>query len=368
MMTRHNAVFLHSEEIENYSYPPQCPFKTQRAALTRRIIATLGLLSGDDVVEVPPLTASREDLEKIHTAEYLDALQLAGEGRLGVKARHMGLDTPDCPVFDDVYAYPALATGATTVGARLILAGDARVAFNPSGGYHHAFPDRAAGFCYINDSALGCFVLAEAGKRVLYLDVDAHHGDGVQAAFYGRADVMTISFHESGHTLFPGTGWENETGAGDGVGYAVNVPLPMGVYDDAYLRAFGRIAPPLIEAFDPDVIVMELGMDCLDGDPLTNLALSNRAYADVLRHVMRFEKPLLAVGGGGYNPDNTARAWALLWMIMSGQEHGHDEQRAKLYDRPLTVDDRLRAAVERALDETVRTVMENVFPIHKVNP
>jgi len=373
-MTR-SAVLLHSEEIESYRYPPECPFKTHRAALTRKIIDSMGLLSGDDVEEVAPVTAPREDLEKIHTAAYLDALVRAGKGRLGSEAFHMGLGTPDCPVFDDVYEYPALATGGTLMAARMILAGETRVAFNPSGGYHHAFPDRAAGFCYINDSALGCFVLAEAGKRVLYLDVDAHHGDGVQAAFCNRADVMTISFHENGRALFPGTGWEDEIGACDGRGYAVNVPLPMGVFDDAYLRAFGEIAPPLIEVFDPDVIVMELGMDCLAGDPLTHLALTNLAYADVLQQVMRFDRPLLAVGGGGYNPDNTARAWALLWMIMSGRDHPRDagmggvtlestEWPAGLRDRALAVDDHLRAAVEDALDRTLRAVKRNVFPIH----
>jgi len=377
-MTR-NAVFLHSKEIENYHYPPECPFKTHRAALTRKIIDSMGLLSGDGLREVAPVTAPREDLEKIHTAAYLDALVRAGEGRLGSEGFHMGLGTPDCPVFDDVYEYPALATGATLAGARMILAGETRVAFNPSGGYHHALAERAAGFCYINDSALGCYVLAEGGKRVLYLDVDAHHADGVQAAFYNRADVMTISFHESGRTLFPGTGWERDTGVGEGTGYAANVPLPMGVYDEAYLRAFGEIAPPLMEAFDPDVIVMELGMDCLAGDPLTHLTLTNLAYEEVLRRVLDFDRPLLAVGGGGYNPDNTARAWALLWMIMSGQDHPHDagagmggvmlestDWSGGLRDRALAVDDRRRAAVESALDETVRAVRRNVFPMHRL--
>jgi len=365
-MATGKAVLLHSEEIERYRYPPGCPFKTQRAAIARRIMDRMGFLSGDGVAELAPVTASREDLEKVHTTRYLDALQRAAGGRQGVEEFEMGLGTPDCPVFKDMYAYPALATGGTAAGARLILSGEARVAFNPSGGYHHAFPERAAGFCYINDSALGCYVLAEAGRRVLYLDVDAHHGDGVQAAFHQRRDVMTISFHENGQTLFPGTGWENETGAGEGRGYAVNVPLPMGVYDEAYLRAFNEVALRLIERFDPDVIVMEMGMDCLSGDPLTHLALTNAAYADVLRQVMGFGKPLLAVGGGGYNPENTARAWALLWGIMSRQERRDDPRQAELYDETLAVDERLRNVVERAIDDTIAAVKRNLSAVSDV--
>ena len=359
-MATGNAVLLHSEEIEGYRYPPGCPFKTQRATLARRMMERLGLVSGEGVAEVAPVTASGEDLEKVHTRRYLEVLEHAAGGRQGIEEFEMGLGTPDCPVFRDMYVYPALATGGTVTGARLILAGEARVAFNPSGGYHHAFPQRAAGFCYINDSALGCYVLAEAGKRVLYLDVDAHHGDGVEAAFYRRCDVMTISFHESGKSLFPGTGWEDETGIGEGKGYAVNVPFPMGVYDEAYLRAFGEIVPPLIEGFDPDVIVMELGMDGLAGDPLTHMSLTNAAYAAVLRRVMRFRKPLLAVGGGGYNPENTARAWTLLWAIMSGQERRDDTRLAELCDGALAVDERVRSLVDGAVDDTIAAVKANV--------
>ena len=153
------------------------------------------------------------------------------------------------PIFKDMYDYSAFACGATLTGAKLILSGKVDIAFNPSGGLHHCGPEQAAGFCYMNDVALACTVLAEAKKRVLYLDVDVHYGDGVANAFYDRNDVMTISFHENGRTLFPGTGFEDEIGAGPGKGYCVNVPLPVGTYDHAYMMAFKAIALPLIKNF-----------------------------------------------------------------------------------------------------------------------
>ena len=155
--------------------------------------------------------------------------------------------------------------------ADLLLAGEADIVFNLLGGFHHARPEKAAGFCYINDVVLACLRLAEAGKRVACLDVDAHHGDGTQEAFYRRNDVLTISLHESGKTLFPWGGFESEMGEGPGLGYNVNVPLPAGTYDEAFLVAFDQIVVPLLQAYHPDILVLELGMDTLAGDPSIGL-------------------------------------------------------------------------------------------------
>ncbi|NQT50898.1 acetoin utilization protein AcuC, partial [bacterium] len=299
-------------------------------------------------------------------------------GHLDADALFMGLGTADCPIFTGLYDYASLAAGATLLAADLILAGDARVAFNPSGGYHHAFPARAGGFCYINDVVLGCLRLADAGKRVLFLDVDVHHCDGVQHAFYSRADVMTLSLHESGATLFPGTGSVDEIGTGDGTGYSVNVPLPADTYDAAYLRAFDAVAMPVIRAFAPDVIVLELGMDALAGDPLAHLKLTNNAYADVVARVMSFGTPILATGGGGYHAENTARGWALAWRVFCGEEEDDDhatlglggvmlesaEWRGGLRDRVLAPDARECEAVDAAIDEAVSAVKAEVFPLH----
>ena len=231
--------------------------------------------------------------------------------------------------------------------------------FNPSGGFHHAWPERASGFCYINDVALACVILAEEGKRVLYLDVDVHHGDGVAYAFYDRRDVMTISLHQNPRTLFPGTGFEDEIGSGDGNGYCVNVPLPIGTFDEAYMKAFEALALPLIGAFEPDIFVFELGADALAGDPLAHLRLTNNVYAEVIGHLLSFDRPILATGGGGYNLDNTVRAWALAWSIFAG-----GEGQVGLREKAAAVSSQQRETVTSAIEATIEAVKTKVFPIH----
>ena len=190
-MRSRKAAFIHSPELEQYQYPPGCPFRTDRAARTRKILLSMNLLSDGGRSEVAPEPADRDALTNFHTNEYLDALQRAPRGHLNVEALRMGIGSPDCPVFEGMYEYAALACGASLTGAKLILAGEADVAFNPSGGYHHAHRQLASGFCYINDVVLACMELAGAGRKVALVDVDAHHADGVQGAFYDRSDVMT---------------------------------------------------------------------------------------------------------------------------------------------------------------------------------
>jgi acetoin utilization protein AcuC len=371
------AAFIHSEQIERYSYPEACPFRPERAGKLRRTLYSMGLLSGQGIREVAPIPADRQALKRFHPARYLHALQNADKGKWDVEALHMGIGTDDVPVFRGMYDYAVLAAGATLVGADLVLSGEVDVAFNPSGGYHHAFPEKAAGFCYINDNAIACSVLAEAGKKVLYLDVDVHCGDGVAAAFYDRSDVMTISVHENPRMLFPGTGFEDEIGEGRGKGYCVHQPLPVGTYDRAYLHAFESVVVPLIGAFDPDVIVFELGVDALAGDPLAHLHLTNNTYVEVIRHLLSFGKPILATGGGGYNIENTVRAWALAWTVFTGDDDHlslgalmggvmmeSTDWQGGLRDRELVVTDEQKQAVMPALDASIDILRAKVFPIH----
>jgi acetoin utilization protein AcuC len=376
-VTAKPAAFIYSPALEQYSYPPGHPFNTIRAKKTREIVNSMGLLAAPDRVEVPPEPADRLVLKKFHSARYLHALQKASKGKWDYEALSMGLGTSDCPVFAGLYEYALLAVGATLTAARLILDGKARVAFNPSGGFHHAHPERAAGFCYINDVALGCMVLAEEGKKVLYLDVDVHHGDGVAYAFYDRSDVMTISLHQNPRTLFPGTGFEDEIGEGPGRGYCVNIPLPIGTYDDAYMLTINTVVLPLIKAFKPDVFVFELGADALAGDPLANLALTNNVYVEIINHLLAFDKPILMTGGGGYNIENTARAWALAWSILCGADAGHDHNiglggvmlqttdwLGGLRDRILPLNSQQRDSVLPALTSTLDTLKAMLFPLH----
>ena len=373
-MESRKAVFIYSSELEKYRYPPEHPFNTIRAKRTREIVNSLGLLTGDGRREVPPVPAERLVLKKFHSARYLHALRTAAKGRWDTEALNMGIGTGDCPIFEGLYEYAVLATGATLVGAKLILSGEAEVAFNPSGGFHHAMPEQASGFCYINDVALGCITLTEAGKRVLYLDVDVHHGDGVAYAFYDRCDVMTISLHQNPRTLFPGTGFEDEIGTGKGKGYCINVPLPVGTYDQAYMKAFEAVALPLIKVYKPDVFVFELGADALAGDPLAHLFLTNNVYVEVINHLLSFNKPILATGGGGYNVDNTARAWALAWTVLCGADIDNHavggvmlsstEWQGGLKDGARVVSDQQRDTVMPVIDTVIEAVKAKIFPIH----
>jgi acetoin utilization protein AcuC len=373
------AAFIYSSELEKYHYPPEHPFNVDRARRLRKILNSMGLLSGDGRFEALPEPADRITLKKFHSARYLHALKNASKGKWDAKALDMGLGTGDCPVFKGLYEYAVLACGATLTGAKLILSGSVDVAFNPSGGFHHARPELASGFCYINDVALACIILAEQRKKVLYLDVDVHHGDGVAYAFYDRSDVLTISFHENPRTLFPGTGFEDEIGTGEGKGYCVNVPLPVGTYDEAYMMAYNAIAPPLIAVFNPDVIVFELGADALAGDPLANLYLTNNVYAEVISSLLSFNKPILATGGGGYNIENTVRAWALAWSVLCGADTDQDknpavggvmlgstEWQGGLRDRKLAISQTQRETVLPAIEKTIETIKATVFPIHSL--
>jgi len=374
------SIFIHSPELEKYSYPSDCPFSTQRAGKTRDLLVSLDLLRGNDIKEIAPKSATRSELEAFHSARYLDELERAAEGKLTKEGSDMGFGTPDCPIFSDMYKYASLACGATLTGAELILSGEAHIAFNPSGGFHHAKAEKASGFCCLNDVVLGCLRLTEKGKRVLYLDVDAHHCDGVQDAFYTRNDVMVISLHESGKTLFPWTGFENEIGEGPGLGFNVNVPLPVGIFDEAYMTVFYKVVLPLIKAYKPDVMVIELGMDALAGDPLVHLGLTNNPYVEIINELLSFNKPILATGGGGYDVEKTVRGWALAWKTLSGANDEPDlslglggvmlqteEWSGGLRDRVLPVDEKHRRSIDSAIETTINIVTKNVFGYHGID-
>ena len=377
-MNERKLAFLYSPEVEALSYPPDCPFKTQRAGCTRLRLQSFGLLGDEKHFEVAPRRASIAELKQFHTAAYLDEIQRAANGDLTVEGLRMGFGGPDTPVFKAMFDLGALACGASLTAAELLLQGRADVAFNLIGGFHHAFPDRAAGFCYLNDTVLACMKLADAGKRVLYLDVDAHHGDGVQAAFYDRKDVMTISLHESGKTLFPWGGFADEIGEGAGLRLQRQRPaarrnLRRGISGRRLIPSPCRWRRRL----PPDVLVLELGMDILAGDPLTHLRMTNNVVVEIAERVLKLNCPMLVAGGGGYHVENTVRGWALAWRTFCGENDECDfalgmggvmlastEWAGGLRDRVLPVSAEQRAAVEPELRTTIETVISNVFPLH----
>ncbi|HEY3347769.1 MAG TPA: acetoin utilization protein AcuC [Nitrospirota bacterium] len=314
------SAFIHSDYLQQFDYGEEHPLKMLRLKLTYELLKAYGLFEAPNVsvVEMEPCT--RKQAELVHNYVYLDTLANIDYGYLPENLMKYGMGHGDCPAFKGVYEGSMLSTGGSVQAARLVVEGGARVAFNTSGGLHHAFPSRAAGFCYINDPAVAVAYLVSKGYRVAYIDIDAHHGDGIQQIFYHTDQVLTISLHENGHFLFPGTGFPEEYGAGFGKGYSINLPLMSGTGDDIFTWAFMEIVPPLIDKFSPDVIVTQLGCDTLADDPLTHLRLSTHGFVKMIETFKSFRLPWVALGGGGYNVPNVARAWALAFSVMAGVE------------------------------------------------
>jgi acetoin utilization protein AcuC len=320
MTSSTQPLFFYTPKYQDFDYGPNHPMKIRRLKLTHDLTHAYGLLHPAHVRLADVPEAPEEDLLRVHTKEYLDVLRAAGEGLPPPNSWHFGLGAGDNPIFLGLFTYSALLTGASLEAARLLASEETLRAFNIAGGLHHAASDRASGFCYINDAAVAISFLIDQGLRVAYVDIDAHHGDGVQNAFYDTDRVLTISIHETGLTLFPGTGFPEEIGTGKGEGYSVNTPLAPETDDEIFIWAFEETVPPLLEAFGPDVIVSQLGIDAHRSDPLSNLRLTMRGF---LRAVTLFEHSparWLALGGGGYYLGNVPRAWTTAWARMAGIE------------------------------------------------
>ena len=370
---------MHTPELDRGGYPASCPFNTRRAGKVLRSLEKMGVLKASDEVVREPLPLTRTELEWFHEPAYLDLLaSMEHVADLTPEALQRGLGSPDCPVFPGLYDFVRLAAGGTLTAARRLLDGSDRRVFNPSGGFHHAAADRAAGFCYVNDVVVALMELTRRGRRAVFLDVDVHHCDGVQAPFFDRDDVLVISLHESGNYLFPGTGFQNEIGIGRGKGYTVNVPLPVGTYDAIYEEALQEIVWPLLDAYAPDVIVLEMGMDALAGDPLAHLHLTNNVHADVVHQLVQRDIPLLMTGGGGYHVEQTVRGWALCWCVLGGEEEHiaapamggvmleNTDWVGGLRDRVLISDAGRRDRVRRELHTVINALKRTVFPIHGI--
>lgn len=316
--------FIYTDAYLDYDYGPTHPLRIIRLKLAQELIRAYGLLDLHSVQSISTIKADEDDLALFHSREYLDILKQANDGHLRGDAYTYGLGPGDNPIFTGLYDWSLWITGATLQAVDFIAGGKGEIAFNIAGGLHHAMRSRASGFCYINDPVIGILKLLSLGKRVAYIDIDAHHGDGVQKAFYQTNRVLTISLHETGYSLFPGTGFEYEIGEGEGEGYSVNLPFPPYTDDESYLWAFEEIVPELIDRFKPDVVVTQLGVITFFDDPLTNLHLSMDGFEKVLRRMKTLAPKWVALGGGGYNVSNVARAWALAWAVMNGVELNED--------------------------------------------
>jgi acetoin utilization protein AcuC len=281
-----------------------------------------GLFSAPHVRVIDVEAAEEGVLERFHTPEYIEALKRADGGtEVDLDMLRHGIGSAENPVFKGVYDFSALSATASLTAARLIADG-AAAAFNPCGGFHHAHADRASGFCYVNDIVIAIDELKRRGFKVAYLDVDAHHGDAVQEAYYRDSSVLKISLHETGRTLFPWGGSEREIGEVAGRGFNVNVPLEPGSDDEIFLLLFREIAMPALHLFAPDVIVGQFGTDSFATDPLTHLKLTNNGYIEAIELLHKDFPRILALGGGGYNMADVERGWTLLWAELAGLELG----------------------------------------------
>jgi len=312
------------ERLTGYDFGPGHPLAPVRVELTMALARELGVLARPDVTTLTPaVPAGQDELELVHDAAYIDAVRAAGlDGRPNGR---YGLGTADNPVFAGMHEASALVAGATLAAARAVWRGETGHGANIAGGLHHAMRRAASGFCVYNDPAIAIkWMLAQGAQRIAYVDVDVHHGDGVQAAFYDDPRVLTISLHEHPATLFPGTGLASESGSGDGRGFAVNLPLPAGTGDTGWLRAFDAVVPPLLRAFKPEVLVSQHGCDSHRLDPLANLELSVDAQrrAQLMLHDLAHEVAggrWLVTGGGGYELVRVVpRTWTHLLAVASG--------------------------------------------------
>jgi acetoin utilization protein AcuC len=309
------------DALTAYDFGPQHPLAPLRVDLTFRLARAMGVLDAPGVSIVPPADADDAILRLVHDQEYIDAVRRCSSGEVSADYPH-GLGSLDNPVFLGMHDASARVAGASLAAAQAVYDGSTEHAVNIAGGLHHAMRDRASGFCVYNDPAIAIAWLLQQGvDRIAYVDVDVHHGDGVEAAFWDDARVLTISIHESGYTLFPQTGFAADIGGPRAEGTAVNVPLPAGTGDEPWLRAFHAVVPPLVQAWEPQILVSQHGCDSHFLDPLAHLTLSvdgqRMAYEAVHDLAHRHAGGRwVATGGGGYEiVDVVPRAWTHLLAI-----------------------------------------------------
>jgi acetoin utilization protein AcuC len=318
-----DSIFIYSEELLNYKFNSHHPFNQFRLKLTLDLLRKSGAI--EDRFIIPPKKATDAELALIHDLNYIEAVKQAGNGTLSPEiAENYGLGTDDTPIFPNMHEASSLLVGGTLTAVDYVMTGKAKHALHLGGGLHHGFRGKASGFCIYNDSSVAIKYLQDKYQaRVLYVDTDAHHGDGVQWSFYDDPNVCTFSIHETGRYLFPGTGNITERGQGKGYGYTFNIPLDAFTEDESWLHAYQTAFREIAEFFKPDVILTQNGADSHFYDPLTHLSASMNIYREIpkLAHEMAHtycDGKWIAVGGGGYDIWRVVpRAWAHIWFEMT---------------------------------------------------
>ena len=319
------VALVYGDELMKHHLSDQHPLQPIRVKLTMDLITSTGLIEHCHLL--PPRRATIEELELVHSPEYVDLVRKLSDpvqrGRISPKRiEAAGFASADNPISDELHEGASLVVGASLIAAEAVEGGAALHAFSPAGGLHHAHRSRASGFCTYDDPAITCKWLKDRGHRVAYIDVDVHHGDGVEGIFYDDPDVLTISLHESGRYLFPGTGFPEDSGTGPGFGSAVNLPFLPYTWDEPWLEAFEKVVPPMLRRFKPTVLVTQDGCDTHYLDPLAHLAATTRIWPRVGRVFHELAHELcegrwIALGGGGYAIyEVVPRAWTLFFAEM----------------------------------------------------
>ncbi|KAK6924803.1 Histone deacetylase domain [Dillenia turbinata] len=313
--------YFYEPTIGDYYYGQGHPMKPHRIRMAHNLIIHYSL---HRLMEINrPSLADAKDIRQFHSDEYVDFLASVTPETLHDHAysRHLKRFNvgEDCPVFEGLFDFCRASAGGSIGAAVKLNRGDADIALNWGGGLHHAKKSEASGFCYVNDIVLGILELLKVHRRVLYVDIDIHHGDGVEEAFYTTDRVMTVSFHKFGD-FFPGTGHIKDIGHGNGKNYALNVALNDGMDDESFCRLFRPIIQKVMEAYQPDAVVLQCGADSLSGDRLGCFNLSVKGHADCLRFLRSFNVPLMVLGGGGYTIRSVARCWCYETAVAVGVE------------------------------------------------
>lgn len=378
------CVLIWSDELAGYRFRPGHPLDPRRLELTVSLIRALELVESGQVVEPDP--SDDQDLRLVHEPDYVQAVRTASDNPGTRIDPRYGLGTQDVPIVERMHEMSRAVVGSTLTAARLVAAGQATRAFALAGGLHHAHASAASGFCVYNDLAVAIrWLQREHGMRVMYIDYDAHHGDGVQDIFYDDPDVLTVSLHESGLYLFPATGFVDELGTGDGHGFSANVPLEAQTEDRSFLDAFDSLVPELADVFQPDIMVVQAGCDTHGLDPLTHMRCTTNLSEALMQRVVGLADKhcggrIIATGGGGYAIRTVVpRAWALTWAALCGrrapdpipdawvrevQKESSATIPAVLRDPPDFLQPTPRRhEVERANELTVRALKRRLMPL-----
>ena len=311
------VALIHRPEYGQYDFGPEHPFSPSRLAMLLDLLTELGVTA--EPIAAP--AATREEILSVHDAAFVETVEALDRGEAQPNPEAFGLGTPDNPIFPGMDLAARWLVGGTLHGARLLMEGREQRVLQLGGGLHHAQKGRAAGFCLYNDLAVAIQAMVEQGWRVAYLDLDLHHGDGVQSFFYESDRVLTISLHESGHYLFPGTGHIHEMGGGYARGLTVNLPLEPFTEGEGYLAAFDEVVPDVLAGFYADVLVVQAGADAHFADPLGDLALTTQTFQELYGRLLNLasrhaKNRLLVTLGGGYEAQAVTRVWTILGMSL----------------------------------------------------